>query len=174
LRLFDFRNSLQEHQAKFIAIDGEKMSTPNQRKIRNFILQPLVQFRYVMILGVWGVLGLSYIQGILLHSIGQVALQCSDQLNLPGLDIENAISSTWLVFGVSVLLNCVCAVGIGVYISYRFLAPSMGIRNFIKDLKDGNYERRKNLRKDDELGDVMNELNELAAVLEKKHGPSAG
>ena len=150
------------------------MQIPNQRKVRNFILKPLVQFRYVMILCVWGVLGLSYIQGIIIQSMGKFALEYADQLNLPGLDIEAAITNAWLIFGVSVVLNCLMAVGFGIYISHRFLGPATVILSSLKELKAGNYSHRKSLRKGDELDDVMAEVNELAATLEKKHGSSAG
>ncbi len=148
------------------------MKSLNQRKARNYILQPVRQFRYVMILCVWGVLGLSYIQGILIQSMGQFALQYAGQMNLPGLDVEAAISNAWLIFAGSVVLNCLMAIGFGIYISHRFLGPATVIRNSILELKSGNYSHRKTLRKGDELDDVMGEVNALAETLEKKYGSS--
>lgn len=149
------------------------MQIPNQRKIRNYILKPLVQLRYVMILCIWGVLGLSYIQSIVIESMGKFALEYAGQMNLPGLEIESAITNAWLIFGVSVLLNCLMSIAFGIYISHRFLGPASVIRSAVKELKKGNYSHRKNLRKGDELDDVMAEVNELAATLEKKYGSSS-
>jgi signal transduction histidine kinase len=125
-----------------------------------------------MILCVWGVLGLSYIQGVLIQSMAQFALQYANQMNLPGVDIEAAINNAWLIFYGSVFLNCLMAIAFGIYISHRFLGPATVIRQSILELKSGNYSHRKSLRKGDELADVMSEVNALAEVLEKKYGSS--
>jgi hypothetical protein len=152
------------------------MANSKNRKIKNFLLQPGTQIRYVIIIAIWGVLGLSYLQGMLIQSMGSLALQYANELNVMSSEssngLENAIQNAWLIFGFSVVLNCLLAAGFGIYMTHRFLGPAVAIQSLVKDLREGRYNSRKSLRKGDELMELMEEVNGLAEALEKKYGTS--
>jgi signal transduction histidine kinase len=86
--------------------------------------------------------------------------------------LQGAIDNAWLIFAFSVVLNCLLAAGFGIYVSHRFLGPSLAIQGLVRELKEGNFKARKNLRKGDELMSLMEEVNGLAETLEKKYGSS--
>lgn len=54
-------------------------------------------------------------------------------------------------------------------ITHRFYGPTVAIDRFIKQMKEGNYSFRLSIRKKDELQNVIQNLNSLAEVLEKRH-----
>lgn len=55
-------------------------------------------------------------------------------------------------------------------ITHRFYGPTIAVKRFTTQLEKGNYAYRLKLRKGDELQNVASYLNELAAVLQKRHG----
>lgn len=54
-------------------------------------------------------------------------------------------------------------------ISHRFFGPLVPIQRHIENLKIGRYQSRVRLRQTDELGELRDSLNDLAAALEERH-----
>ena len=57
-------------------------------------------------------------------------------------------------------------------ITHRFYGPTVAINRFTKQMEEGNYAFRLNLRKGDELQNVAGYLNQMAETLQKRHGVS--
>jgi HAMP domain-containing protein len=53
--------------------------------------------------------------------------------------------------------------------THRYYGPLVSIERFIHEIRDGNYHKRVSIRKGDELGRLVNSLNEMATELEKRH-----
>lgn len=63
---------------------------------------------------------------------------------------------------------------VGLYtirLSHRVFGPFVPIKRHIAELAAGNYSSRFRLRRDDELGEIMEALNELAEALEARNQP---
>lgn len=58
---------------------------------------------------------------------------------------------------------------IGIKVSNRIYGPLIPINRHIQNLKDGHYGSRMVLRRHDELTEIRDGLNELAAILEARH-----
>ena len=55
-------------------------------------------------------------------------------------------------------------------LTHRYYGPLVSIERFLDEITAGNYDARVSIRSEDELQDLTKKLNELAAVLEERHG----
>lgn len=55
-------------------------------------------------------------------------------------------------------------------LTHRYYGPLVSINRFVQQISHGHYSHRVSIRKGDELGDLVNELNKMAAELERRHG----
>ena len=53
-------------------------------------------------------------------------------------------------------------------LTHRIYGPLVSIKRFLNELKRGNFSARVNIRKDDDLQDLVKDLNELAESLDKR------
>jgi signal transduction histidine kinase len=56
-----------------------------------------------------------------------------------------------------------------VLITHRIFGPRVPILRMIENLKAGQYGEKKNLRKTDEMKDVMDALNSLSETLKERY-----
>ena len=59
----------------------------------------------------------------------------------------------------------------GVVLSHRLFGPLISIKRHIASLREGQYSARLQLRENDDLAEIKDSLNDLAAALEQRHGP---
>ena len=145
---------------------------PKKRKIRNYLLQPLVQVK----LGLYSVLLAFVFAGtvaaILTIHLGDFA---SIVMALTNVEAEvNELLNTymtdlwrWLVLSIFVFL--VANIVVSILFTHRLVGPTFAFRRHIRSLAEGNYQVRTFLRKGDAFIEVADELNNLAEVLEKRH-----
>ncbi len=55
-------------------------------------------------------------------------------------------------------------------LTHRYYGPLVSIERFIDEIKRGHYGQRVRIRERDELHNLVNRLNEMAEVLERRHG----
>lgn len=149
------------------------MMLNKNRKLKNFLIQPRTQLYYGFIIFSVVLLGVAYVQGTLFYAISDIVLHLAGQLNLDQQltkEIESSINRAWWVFAIAFVITWVFSIAVGVYVTHRFLGPTVSIKRLIASLRTGDYSSRESLRKNDELTDVMDELNALAADLERRHG----
>ncbi|NJL25251.1 MAG: hypothetical protein HC902_08770 [Calothrix sp. SM1_5_4] len=69
-----------------------------------------------------------------------------------------------------ILMLCLLAAYFLFFISVRIFGPQVAVLRFIEQLRSGNYEAFRPLRKDDELKEIMDALQKLAADLRERQG----
>lgn len=57
--------------------------------------------------------------------------------------------------------------------THKYYGPLVSIDRFVHSIRDGDYTRRIVIRRGDELQNLVNNLNEMAASLERRYGPGA-
>lgn len=90
----------------------------------------------------------------------------------PVLDQDDALSINFfsnqkrylfLVYGLSILASLIAALLLATY----FKKPIQRLLNGTRELTRGNYQHQVKVKRNDELGDLSNELNQLAMILDQ-------
>lgn len=81
--------------------------------------------------------------------------------------IHQLRSIGFLFLGVIIML-CLLGIYFVFFVSVQVYGPQVALVQFIRQLKDGNYQPFRALRKDDQLKDIWGALQELAEALRKK------
>jgi signal transduction histidine kinase len=55
-------------------------------------------------------------------------------------------------------------------LTHRYYGPLVSIQRFVAGIQRGEYNRRCKIRTKDELHGLVNQLNQMAEILEKRHG----
>lgn len=55
-------------------------------------------------------------------------------------------------------------------LTHRYYGPLVSIERFIEEIKKGHYGQRVRIRERDELHNLVDRLNEMADILERRHG----
>lgn len=82
--------------------------------------------------------------------------------------LQDRLMTVAILFFVCFLSFLLCTVFYMVVLSHRVGGPIVAIVHFINELKKGNYDVKRNLRKNDELVPIMLELQDLAKILKEK------
>lgn len=98
---------------------------------------------------------------LLIESEATITINVIQKVNEMVLDTTQL---TLIVFGLFVFLSFVY----GIIISHRIAGPMIAILYQIREMKSGNYEAGRHLRKYDELQPIMEELHGLAGELKSK------
>lgn len=147
----------------------------NQRKVKNFLLQPMLQVRIglynVVLSAAFGmaVFGLLHIQHQrtegMLQNLGHLAVDETVQREIEKLQRDQVL---W--FGSVTVIFVAASVLMSIVFTHRLVGPSYAFRRHLTELAAGNYAARVNLRRDDAFLEVADDLNRLAATLEATHG----
>lgn len=141
----------------------------NRRDILAVLKKPGLRLRSLLFLFI----GIELTQGIMLAIFlflnQRVLLDLATYLNPPIHEQVTRYSTilslvVMIVFVVQILWSYFVLVSF----EHRVLSPMEIIRNYIAELKKGNYEFSRKLRSKDELKPIMDDLHELAKVLKEK------
>jgi nitrogen fixation/metabolism regulation signal transduction histidine kinase len=156
---------------------AKPVSSPKMRRPNGVLIRPRQQFRYAFVLVAGGILTQSLVVGILIYFINSTVANVIDSNHLSpeiGSTITGAISLALVLIMVVALALALVAVLIGVKLSHRIYGPLVPFTRHIEQLKAGNYSARIKLRKTDDLGELRDELNDLASVLEDRYSSVIG
>lgn len=67
-----------------------------------------------------------------------------------------------------ILMLCLLAIYFVFFLTVRVYGPQVALLRFIDQLKSGNYAPYRNLRRDDQLKEIWQALQELAGELQRK------
>ncbi|MCB0408227.1 MAG: hypothetical protein KDD34_08490 [Bdellovibrionales bacterium] len=143
------------------------------RKIRNFLIQPGYQLKFSLYFVVSGMALLGVMIAVVFYKLKSL----SDVVSRSGaLDIKAQNMLNDLIFDVtwiSLAAFAGFALIVFVYsivISHRIVGPTVAICAYIEELKKGNFDAKRTLRKYDELHQIMDSLQDFALKLkaEKK------
>jgi len=161
----------EAHSAEQDSPQGQQSSAMNQRRLRNFLLQPVLQFR----LSFYNILLTAFFATVLIlviySSFARVYELVLDLTNLRDemreiLNQHVIATSVWLAAVVVVYM--ISNLLITVVITHKMVGPTVAFRRHIRNLVDGNFQSRVNLRQGDAFTEVADDLNFLAETLEKK------
>lgn len=144
-----------------------------QRKAKNLVLFPKFQVKWTLYYLVSGLSVFGAVAAFAFVKLGQVR----DLINQnPEMSFAVQIKVNDAIFEVvqatlaGFVFYIIFASVFTLIMSHRIAGPVVAITAFIEQLKEGNYEYTRTLRKRDELNEVMDGLKELAVVMKQKDG----
>lgn len=145
--------------------------TQSRRKYGAVFSRSRQQMRYVFIMFGGGTFAISTFVLIYLYSLRKELAQISSVYAVDPVvteAIRTGLKSAGFTIAFFSLVLTVLIFTAGVIFGQRIFGPMVPIMRLIDELKAGNYSARGKLRKNDEFKDVMENLNDLAAKLEKR------
>jgi nitrogen fixation/metabolism regulation signal transduction histidine kinase len=143
----------------------------HQRSLKNFVLNPKMQFRMSIYFVAFGLAVL----GIMLAAIFSQINQVHEIISLTqGIAVEQQLMIAHKLMGivkvamVFFLFILIAAAIYGVIVSHRIAGPMFAILAYIEELKKGNYSSTRELRPYDELIPIMESLHDLGRKLQEK------
>ncbi len=141
----------------------------SQRKAQNYFKAAGTTIKYSLYLFGAGVLFLSILMVYIAMILQDVnALTASMPESPLSLMLQEKIVTVAAIFFVSFLIFLGSAIAYLVILGQRFGGPMTGILIMIDEMIEGNYEAKRALRKNDELGPIADRLKVLAKTLRDK------
>lgn len=148
----------------------------NQRRIRNFLLQPGLQLQMGIYVITVALLTSAAIAGVLYLTFARILdllLELTDfRSEVTAILLEYSMAAAfWLVMLmlIFVALNLL----ISVLITHRLIGPTVAFRRHIEQLCRGNFASRISLRESDAFREVARDLNRLAELMQEGRVSSA-
>ncbi len=89
--------------------------------------------------------------------------------------VTNDVFATNVVRIVAVLVTYVAVLFAVVFrATHKYYGPLVSIERFVQEISNGDYTRRVVIRRGDELEDLTLLLNEMAQILQDRHGAKVG
>ena len=141
----------------------------DMRKLKNYIKTAGLSRGYYLHIFAGGIafLGILLAYASRLLSEVNVVIGTIPDANLAAA-LQDRLFLVAMIFFVSFLAFISTTVFYMIVIGQRIGGPVIAICAFIEELKKGNYEYKRQLRKDDELFPIMEDLQALAQVLKDK------
>lgn len=144
-----------------------------KRRVRNYVLQPLLQVKIGIYCIILSVLFAGALAGIVWHNFSGLVnsiLLLTDAQD----DVRELFVDYWRGTQLWIYL-CFCVylaatVGISVLYTHKLVGPTIAFRRHARALAEGRYQARTYLRNGDAFGEVADELNHLSEVLERSRG----
>jgi signal transduction histidine kinase len=140
----------------------------DQRKIANFLRTGLSKGYYLHILSG----GIAFLGILMLYAVRLLGQMNTVIETIPDPVLSNNLVEHINTIAILFLISFLCFLGGTVFymivLGQRVAGPVIAICSYIEELKAGNYSAKRSLRKNDELVPIMQELRELAEILEKK------
>ncbi|MEQ1876788.1 MAG: HAMP domain-containing protein [Bdellovibrionia bacterium] len=150
-------------------------SKRNRRSLFRVLISPKYQLKYGMYYATIALLSLLSWNALTIFFLIQL-IDSSVQSD-PGMTIAQNLLNTVLdnrwVFLLGMTALASMFMGLAIVLSKNVVGPMRALARHIESLKNGNYDHKTTLRKNDELKPLMNGLNELSDKLKERHGMSA-
>lgn len=147
-----------------------------RRSLRSTVIEPFKQIKFGL-----------YVIGVSVAFVGICALMFviafEDQYNhVMGIfhvvdpNIQWELVTNDVFYTNAIRIGAMLALFIGVMLTmvfkltHRYYGPLVSIERFVAQVTDGDYSVRCKIREKDELHDLVVKLNQMAEVLEKRHG----
>lgn len=144
-------------------------SPRDQRKFSNFLKTAGLSKSYYLHVFAGGVAFF----GILMIYVSRLLSEVNQSVaGLPDSDLAALLQDRLFMVAVLIFICFIsfltCTVFYMVILGQRVGGPVVAICSYIRELKAGNFEAKRTLRKNDELTPILKELQELAEVLKAK------
>ena len=139
-----------------------------QRKTANLLLQPGVQLK----LPVYFLLITAAFGGLLAIAISNAYRSlfltiAADQPAYMERVLGAQTQDLLVVSGMLTIAYLLTVVAVAIVILHRLVGPTVALRRQVEALKNGDYSARVSLRRNDAFSELAEDLNELAALLER-------
>ena len=148
-------------------------SPKDQRRIRNYLLQPLLQIK----LGLYSILFALFFSSVILlivylnlRDFAEIVVVLTDSgSETRELFFEYATASQWWI-GLLVMGFLISNIIISVTYTHKLIGPTVAFRSQLERIRSGDFSQRVNLRKGDAFIEVATELNLLTDMLSENEG----
>ncbi len=141
------------------------------RKVRNLLIRPKFQMKYMFYFWVSGLSLLGIFLGLTYSKLTEirtaVALAPSVDFGLQA-KVNSSIFEIIIYALITVVVFTVITFFYSLIITHRVAGPMLAIKAFVDELVLGNYNYNRNLRKYDELQPIMDSVKNLAEQLRAK------
>ena len=148
----------------------------DRRTFKGLLVKPREQIKYSFIFMGGGMLILTIFIGVVMFSLNRTLVSVEIAYGLDP-EVASAIrSSLTATLSIALLLSAVLsasAILLGLQMSHRLYGPLVPIQRHISEMKSGNFSTRIQLRKNDELLELQEALNDLAEHFGKKAAPKS-
>ncbi len=145
----------------------------SKRKIRNFLLQPLIQTKigaYVISLTFLFSISIAVVYYLQLSKFTDFVIKLTDlEEEVRGMLNQSISDIQWYVYAL-IVVYVLSIVIVSVINTHTMVGPTIAFKKHIEALQAGNYLHRTVLRKGDAFLDVGEGLNQLSENLHSKHG----
>lgn len=153
-------------------VDQKQHLGKHQRKLKNFVLNPRMQFRMSIYFIAFGLAVLGVMVAAIFSQVNEVheLISMTNGVSVEQqLAIGNKLMGIVRVAMIFFLFILIAAAVYGVIVSHRIAGPMFAILGYIEELKKGNYAARRELRPYDELIPIMESLHDLGKRLQEKN-----
>lgn len=141
----------------------------SQRKIKNYVKTATLSKGYYLHVFAGGITFLGILMLYASRLLGEVNLAVGsipDAAIATGL--QDRLMMVAILYFVSFMIFLSCTVFYMIILGQRVGGPIVAICAYIQELRKGNFDARRELRKNDELGPILIELKHLARELKAK------
>ena len=145
-------------------------SGKQKRRIKNFLLQPLIQIKLGLYSIILAVLFCFAVGGILYFHLSKfmtIVLELTDVQEEVSELLHLYMSGAWLWLGIAMFCFLFINILVSVIYTHKLVGPTFAFRRHLQNLAQGRYDIRTYLRKNDAFKEVANDLNHLSEVLEE-------
>lgn len=142
------------------------------RSLRNFFIEPFAQVRmgaYILSVSLLFIVLITLLVAKAFLAQYEVLLQVDQTAGWEKL-LEETFNRGSTELAVVLILYIAVLFTMVVRMTHRVYGPVVSINRFLDQMIQGQYDKRCTVRKDDDLKQLVHKLNELAAVLQQKHG----
>lgn len=143
-----------------------------RRTLRGLVVRPKEQLKFAFVVVGGGMFLLTSCLGLTIIYLNRVIETLEGTLRLDhdaAASIRDTVSSVLNLGLISGVVFTVLSILVGLQVSNRVYGPLIPILRHIGEMKGGNFSNRIHLRKDDELQEVQDALNDLAEDFGKKY-----
>lgn len=144
-----------------------------KRRVKNFLLQPLLQVKLGIYSITLSVLFAGALAAIVYHNfaglVNSIVLltDAEDEVRELFMDYWRG-TQLWIYLCFFIYLAA--TVLLSVLYTHKLVGPTIAFRRHIRSIAEGRYNARTYLRKGDAFAEVADELNRLSEVMEKSRG----
>lgn len=145
---------------------------PHRRTFLGMIVRPQKQMRFALMFTGGAMLSLTALVALMAIVFNHTLKTLTDaqQIQLEvGFLLRDTMMYPFFLFLLGAFILGVFTIFMGIRLSNRIYGPLVPLQRHIGNLKQGMYSSRVILRRNDELTELRDSLNELAAVLEARH-----
>ena len=144
-----------------------------KRRVRNFVLQPLLQVKiglYSIVLSLLFAAALAWIVYYNFAGLVNSVVLLTDAED----EVRDLFMDYWrgtqLWVYLSFFIYLAATVTLSILYTHRLVGPTIAFRRHIRLLREGRYNARTYLRRGDAFAEVAEELNRLSEVMERTQG----